>query len=445
MKLPHVFLVLAGGLGLVAACDEELPRRLDDQPGVDGGTDAEPGPGPGPGPDDGGHHDGDVPGDDDDTDGGGDAGVDAAPCVEPDAGALAIGFDPIVRDLTRPVEVTLANGHLYVLEQVGRVLRIEDDKTASVVLDVNGKIIESGEAGLLGIAFHPHFATNGFVYLYYTIPYAHQPPPAGFVFQSLLVRYHSNDDGLTLDPASAHPILTVDQPFSNHNGGTIAFGNDGFLYWGLGDGGDGGDPFGNGQNTKVLLGKMLRIDVDGADPYAIPPTNPFADGVKGAKEVYAYGLRNPYRWRFDKPTGELWVGDVGQGAREEIDKLVLGGNFGWNVREGKICYAAATCATEGFIEPVVDHDRSQATTIIGGVVYRGTGIPALTGKYVYGDFGKKLYYTIPTDAPAPTPELVKHGNDGVLPSSFALDATGEIVVTDYNGGLYRMVQGKLCP
>lgn len=430
-------MLLAGGLGATVACTEHLPRPFaDDEPVA-----------PDAGPADGGDASVDAGADGGADDAGTDAGTDAqTPCTEPDGGTPAVEFEAITTEpLTAPTEVTNHDGHLYVLEQGGRVLRVSDDGKVSVVLDVSGTLVSGGESGLLGIAFHPKFAQNGFVYLYYTIPYATQPAPAGFVFQSLLVRYHSNDNGATLDPTSAHPILIVDQPYSNHNGGTIGFGNDGFLYWGLGDGGSAGDPQRNGQNKNKLLGKILRLDVDGADPYAIPPTNPFADGTNGAKEVYAYGLRNPYRWRFDFPTGDLWVGDVGQGAREEIDKVVLGGNYGWNIREGKSCYAATSCATEGLIDPIVDHGRDEATTIIGGVVYRGTGIPALTGRYVYGDFGRRVYYTIPTNEPAPTPVKILTSEKVLLPSSFNLDSKGEIVVTDYTGGVYRMVAARACP
>jgi glucose/arabinose dehydrogenase len=426
-------------LGAAAACTEHLPRAFGDAPAPAPATDGGPSP-------DAAVVDAQA-GDDDDDDGGRDAGEDAhAPCTEPDGGGPpAIELEPINTALTAPTEVVEHAGRLHVLEQGGRVLRVTDDGDVAVMLDVSSQIVSGGESGLLGLAFHPKFAQNGFVFLYYTIPYPTNPAPSGFVFESLLVRYHSSDNGLTLDPASAHPILTLDQPYSNHNGGTLAFGNDGFLYWGLGDGGSGGDPQGNGQNTHKLLGKILRLDIDAADPYAIPATNPFSDGINGAKEVYAYGLRNPYRWRFDRPTGDLWVGDVGQGAREEIDKVILGGNYGWNIREGKSCYNATTCSTSGLIDPIVDHDRSEATTIIGGVVYRGAGIPALTGRYVYGDFGRKVYYTIPTDDPAPIPTKILTSETQVLPSSFSLDATGEIVVTDYTGGLYRMVAAKACP
>jgi glucose/arabinose dehydrogenase len=331
-----------------------------------------------------------------------------------------------------PVDVVRKDGILYVLEQGGRMRRVEGD-AAPTVIDVSSKIVSDGEAGLLGVAFHPRFSENGFVYLHYNVPYPTTPKPADVAFQSALVRYRSPDGGRTLDPASEKRIMTVDQPISNHTGGSIAFGNDGYLYWGL------GDAFENAQNKSSLLGKILRIDVDG-DPYRIPATNPFASGG-GKPEIYAYGLRNPFRFRFDEIEGTLWAGDLGE-AREEIDKIVLGGNYGWNVREGKNCYpATAACGTEGFIDPVVDHDRGDATSITGGVVYRGGGIPAITGTYVYGDFGTGGFWSIPINASAKAPLRLVDGSDTIRPSAFAIDATGEIVFTEYSRGrLLRMVK-----
>jgi len=361
---------------------------------------------------------------------------------KPASSNALIGFQRVTTaKLERPVEIVQHAGRLYVLEQGGRVLRLEDDgKTASLVIDLTAKVVSGGEAGLLGMAFHPQFATNGFVYFYYTAPHPTQPPPDGVVFQSALVRLTSNDGGLTLDPASEKRILTVDQPYSNHNGGTIAFGNDGFLYWGLGDGGSGGDPQGHAQNERSLLGKMLRIDVDGGDPYAIPPSNPFANGAEGAPEIYALGLRNPYRFRFDPVTGVLWAGDVGQGEREEIDRITLGGNYGWNLREGKICYGKPACDNP-FLDPVVDHPRTEASSITGGVVYRGAAVPLLAGKYVYGDFAQGTFFAIPIDDPAPVPTRLDIGLERTNPSAFAIDADGEIVFLEYGGEVIRIVAG----
>lgn len=343
---------------------------------------------------------------------------------------------------TQPVEVVLHDGLLYVVEQIGRVKRINENGPPTSMIEIApAKIVTGGEAGLLGLAFHPQFAQNGFVYLYYTVP-KEDGAVVGTVFESAIVRFHSSDGGLTLEPASEKRILTVDQPYSNHNGGTIAFGPDGFLYIGFGDGGSGGDPQNRAQDTAELLGKMLRIDVDGDDPYAIPEDNPYATGG-GRPEIYALGLRNPYRFRFDPVTGVLWAGDVGQSAREEIDRIVRGGNYGWRVREGRTCYRADTCDATGLIDPVVDHPRSEATSITGGVVYRGTKVPLLTNRYVYGDFARGTLWAISIDDAAPTPMALHEGAPRISPSAFAIDAAGEIVVLDYGSGrLLRVTEGR---
>ncbi len=414
---------LALGAALVLACTERFPRPQDAATGtpavVDGpaiGLDRRP------------------------------VSTTCLAVARPGPTTTLIAFERVTTaPLAAPVEIERHEATLYVLEQGGKMLRLNEDGTStSVVIDVSAKIVAGGEGGLLGFAFHPRFTTNGFVYLYYTVSYPTQPPPAGVTFQSALVRYHSNDGGLTLDSLSETRILTVDQPYSNHNGGTIAFGLDGFLYWGLGDGGSGGDPQNHAQDPGSLLGKMLRIDVDGSDPYSIPPGNPFA-ASGGRPEIYALGLRNPFRFRFDLLTGKLWAGDVGQSAREEIDTITLGGNYGWNVREGKICYPeSSTCGTAGFIDPVVDHPRSDATSITGGVVYRGAGVPLLGGKYVYGDFGSGRLWSIPIDEAAPSPTRLDEGiAPSVRPSAFAIDRGGEIVFLDYGTGrVYRIIPGK---
>lgn len=366
--------------------------------------------------------------------------------ARPDPDQPRISFQrasPITFD--QPVGLVQHAGRLYVVQQgasggKGAAVRVlgADPGVAPVVIDMSSRVVAGGEAGLLGLAFHPKFAENGFAYLYFTAPHPQDPPPAGVVFQSVIARYESTDGGLTLDPATEKRILVVDQPFSNHNGGTIAFGNDGFLYLGLGDGGSGGDPMNVAQNTTRLLGKMLRIDVDGGDPYSIPVSNPFAAGG-GAPEVYALGLRNPYRFSFDVPTGDLWVGDVGQGAREEIDKVVLGGNYGWSIREGKSCYKPPTgCSSAGLIDPVVDHPRSEASAITGGVVYRGSKVAELTGKYVYGDSSQGTFFSFPIADPAPKPTRLDVGLPQAHPVGFALDGGGEVVFADYAGVIWRI-------
>lgn len=401
------------------------------------------------------------------------AGADAAPPPPPwgletrpvpttctgvlSSAALAkISFDRVSPVMFQtPVGVVQQSGRLYVIQQgstsggttrEAMVRAISGDGSAApTVIDVSSRVVAGGEAGLLGLAFHPKFAQNRFAFLYYTSPHPQQPPPAGVVFQSVVARYESNDGGLTLDPATEKRILVVDQPFANHNGGTIAFGNDGFLYFGLGDGGSGGDPMNVAQDKDKLLGKMLRIDVDSGDPYGIPSTNPFAAGG-GRPEIYALGFRNPYRFSFDAPTGDLWVGDVGQSKLEEIDKVVLGGNYGWNVREGSLCYKPMTgCATSGLIDPVVDHGRNEAIAITGGVVYRGTKIPELTGKYVYADSSTGFFFAIATNEAVPKPLRLEQGLDNTHPVGFALDAAGEVVFADYTGVIWRIAAPKLPP
>jgi glucose/arabinose dehydrogenase len=413
------------GFASAIACTEKLPRALDQSGSSDAGT-----------------H-------------GPEAGLDTRPASDtclagnrPDVAPTLIAYEKVTKaTFTTPTDIVSHDGRLYILEQEGKILRLDDDgATPDTVLDITERTLSGGEAGLLGLAFHPKFADNGYAYVFHSVPYPTQPPPDGVVFQSAIERYTSHNGGLTLDLATEKRILTIDKPYSNHNGGTLAFGRDGYLYFGTGDGGAGGDPGNRAQNKTVLLGKMLRLDVDGGDPYGIPPDNPFAGGG-GRPEIFALGLRNPYRFSFDDVTGDLWVGDVGQGAREEIDKVVLGGNYGWNIREGKLCYPppTPTCDTTGLIDPVVDHGRDEATTIIGGVVYRGTGIPLLSGKYVYADFNQSTFWTIPIDQASPTPFRLDVGLPRVNPTAFAIDKNGEIVFTDYGGTVYRVVAPDSVP
>lgn len=361
----------------------------------------------------------------------------ARPTTQPKVGFQKLGAPAF----EKPVEIVAQGGRLYVLEQAGLLRAIAaDDKTVSTVADLRPLVgaTGQGESGLLGLAFHPKFADNGFVYVYYTAPFP-PPAPAGLAFQSVLARFESKDGGATLDLATEKHILVIDQPYSNHNGGTIAFGNDGLLYWGLGDGGNSADPQNRGQDTGSPFGKMLRIDVDGGDPYAIPPSNPFAGGG-GLPEIYALGFRNPYRWRFDRATGDLWVGDVGQSTREEIDRVVLGGNYGWRIREGKTCFNPNPCDPTGLIDPVVDHGRSEAQAITGGVVYRGKALPELDGFYVYSDIGSAIWFAFPATDPNPTPIRLAEGLDRIDPSAISLDDSGEIVVAEYSSGnIWRMV------
>jgi glucose/arabinose dehydrogenase len=239
-------------------------------------------------------------------------------------------------------------------------------------------------------------------------------------------------------------LLTVEQPFPNHNGGQLAFGPDGYLYLGLGDGGSGGDPQGNGQNPATLLGSIVRIDVNGDEPYAIPADNPFADGAGGAPEVFLYGLRNPWRFSFDRGTGQLWIADVGQNAYEEIDRVDpaadAGANLGWNLMEASHCFVAG-CSPEGLVLPITEYGRDAGCSVTGGFVYRGTAIEGLAGWYLFSDYCSGLIFGVPSDAaPGTAPRLLLE--TGLSVSSFGQDSDGELYVADIaGGGIYRIVPG----
>jgi len=314
---------------------------------------------------------------------------------------------------------------LVVVEKRGTMQAISGG-AAATFLDIRSRVNSTpDEAGLLGLAFHPRWAQNHSAFVNYT---AFSTGPAHL--RTTISRFTSSDGGATLNPASEQILLTVEQPFENHNGGGMVFGPDGLLYLGLGDGGSGGDPLGNAQNTSTLLGKLLRIDVDSGTPYGIPPANPFAGGG-GLPEIYAFGLRNPWRFSFDRATGALWLGDVGQNDWEEVDIIDRGGNYGWNRREGLHCYPpSATSCLGSFRNPVAEYSHAEGASITGGYVYRGTAVPQLFGNYVYGDFGSGHIWAFPANGPF-TPVQVGQGN---AISSFGEDAQGELYVVDLIGG-----------
>lgn len=324
----------------------------------------------------------------------------------------------------------------YVVEKGGRIVRIRGEGENAVrrlFADITDRVdARPAEAGLLGMVFHPGFAENGLVFLSYT---------RGKPLTSVLSRFASRDDGLTLDTTSEEVLLTIRQPYRNHNGGHVAFGPDGYLYYGLGDGGAGGDPHGNGQNTDTLLGSILRIDVDGGTPYAIPDGNPFVKGG-GRPEIYAYGLRNPWRWSFDRQTGALWVGDVGQSDREEIDRVAAGDNLGWNRWEGSNCYRAGRCSTEGVVMPVAEYSHTLGCSVTGGYVYRGRALPLLKGQYLYGDFCSGRIWVLDSGKPVTGPRILLMSGKRI--ASFAEDREGELYVLDYqSGGIFRFVAGDV--
>jgi glucose/arabinose dehydrogenase len=289
--------------------------------------------------------------------------------------------------------------------------------------------------GLLGIAFHPSYSQNRRFFLNYD-------RIAGGQTQTVIAEYlASAADPNQADPASEKILLNVNQPFSNHKAGQLGFGNDGFLYFGLGDGGSGGDPLGNGQNLQTLLGKMLRIDVNATSPglpYGIPADNPFASSG-GLPEIWAYGFRNPWRFSVDRTTGRLFVADVGEGQFEEIDLLQKGGNFGWNTMEGAHCFSPASgCNMSGLVLPIDEYDHSLGQAVIGGYVYRGTVIPQLAGTYIFGDFSSGRVWGLTQDAAGnwTRAQLLSTSHNF---SSFGQDSAGEIYLVDYSGSILKLV------
>jgi hypothetical protein len=344
----------------------------------------------------------------------------------------------VTAQLASPLYLTAPPGdtaRLFVVEQGGRIrVLVHDTLLPRAFLDVSGHITAGGEQGLLSAAFHPDFARNGRVYVYFT-------DRGG---DTRVVRYLVSADPNVADSTSGDTVLAVAQPFANHNGGLLLFGPDGKLYVGLGDGGSGGDPQGNGQSLTTLLGKVLRLDVDGASGYAIPPDNPFV-GQSGARaEIWLYGLRNPWRFSFDRVTRDLYVADVGQGAWEEVNVLPAsspgGANYGWNVMEGDHCYAAASCNRAGLVPPVSEYSHAEGCSVTGGYVYRAGRVTTLEGRYLYGDFcaGWVRSFRYSGGRALDATEWPALAVSGGL-SSFGEDARGDVYVTSLSGSLYRIV------
>ncbi len=343
--------------------------------------------------------------------------------------------------LRRPVHVAElpdGSGTLAVVEQAGRILsfRRGAPRAEGVLLDHQRAVSRSGnEEGLLSVAFHPRFAEQPYLYVYYA---------AAAPRRTVVARFRFDTPRRAADPGSERVLLEVDQPYSNHKGGQLAFGPDGFLYVGLGDGGSGGDPHENGQNRGVLLGKILRIDVDREQPplrYAIPPDNPFVGQAGARAEIWAYGLRNPWRFSFDRQTGALYAGDVGQDAWEEIDRIVKGGNFGWNLLEGTHCYKTSPCSAVGLEPPIAEYSHGEGRSVTGGFVYRGAALAGLQGRYIFGDYTSGTVWTLPTDRPGlQKPERLLATHHSI--SSFGEDAAGELYLVDLDGGVYQLVPGR---
>ena len=374
-------------------------------------------------------------------------------CLQAPAAPAPTGSDPAKTDiprlqvqrlfpnikLRRPVQAVQAPGddkHLYVLEQAGRVMRLDltkpDATEAEVWMDIREQVNSAGnELGLLSIVFDPKFSDTHQFFLYYT---ADKP------LRSELTRFD-------VAPATGMPVLKsakvfleVKQPYSNHNGGTVLFGPDGMLYLSLGDGGAANDPHGNSQNMGALLGKIIRIDVrrsEGGEPYAIPADNPFVDNPKAAPEIWATGLRNVWRMSFDRKTGQLYAGDVGQNAYEEVDLIVKGGNYGWNPREGLHAFDKGRPGTAGaaYIDPIAEYPHDQGVSVTGGHVYRGSKWPSLQGVYLYADYAFGTIWGLRCNGDRCTPSEVVWQRQGgkSMWSSFGELNNGELVLCAFDG------------
>jgi glucose/arabinose dehydrogenase len=338
--------------------------------------------------------------------------------------------------LQQPLFLTHAgdgSGRLFVVEQDGRIRIVDGGILQSIpFLEIADRVLSGGERGLLGLAFHPGYKRNGRLFVNYT----RKPDGA-----TVVAEYHRSDNPARA-LANERVLMLVSQPHANHNGGMIAFGPDGYLYIGRGDGGAGGDPQNRSQNRDDLLGKILRIDVDHGDPYGIPGDNPFVSGG-GRPEIFALGLRNPWRFSFDRDTGSLWIADVGQDKWEEIDLVLRGKNYGWRIMEGSHCYSPKFfCDTTGLTPPVAEYGHEGGRcSVTGGYVYRGTKSPALRGWYLYADYCSGELFGLPASsngrhdgAGEPTVLL----RTGLRVSSFGEDDAGELYVIGHAGTVHRL-------
>jgi glucose/arabinose dehydrogenase len=374
-------------------------------------------------------------------------GGEPLPPPEPPALGVERVFPALV--FSQPVAMLQAPGDTtrwFVVEQAGRVRVFANSPQAgafTTFADITDRVTAGGEMGLLGMAFHPQFPTDPRVFLSYT----NDSAPDGRVSR---ISEFTLGAGGGLDTSTEQILLTISQPETNHNGGHVAFDRDGFLHIGIGDGGGGNDQHGatgNGQLMTTLLGKMLRIDVSVPGTYAVPGDNPFAGaprcnlngtGGQACPEIYAAGFRNPWRWSFDRAGGTLWVGDVGQGQREEIDRVANGGNYGWRCFEGTLATGLACGPALNLLPPIAEYGRGVGASVTGGFVYRGTAIAGLFGRYVFGDFVSGRLMHIASGA-QPTVTLAAAFETGLNIASFGEDAAGELYAVHYGGELYRIV------
>lgn len=357
----------------------------------------------------------------------------------PSVEGFDVGLETTAEGFEQPVFVTNAGDErLFVVERPGRI-RVIDDKGVieEPFLDLTDRVgSSSSEQGLLGLAFAPDFAESGLFYVDYT----------DLDGNTVVSRFKASDDRTSADAGSEEIVLTQEQPAPNHNGGMLAFGPDNYLYIGFGDGGNQGDPDGNAQNLESWLGKVLRIEVDPAqtngEPYTVPEDNPFVDDPAAKPEIWAYGLRNPWRFSFDPDTGDLWIGDVGQGEYEEIDIVAVdggGANLGWDLMEGPECYDAPDCEAEGLVDPVAFYTHEEGgCSVTGGYVSRSEEFAAIAGLYIFADFCSGLIWALAPDGDGGWTMSEPVESDLSI-SSFGEGADGRLYLTDLDGGVYELV------
>jgi glucose/arabinose dehydrogenase len=364
---------------------------------------------------------------------------EGSPDVPPD-GTVKFGLHLLASGICFPFYMTAPAGYarLFIVEKGGAIRIVKDEALLPApFLSLADRVSTSGEQGLLGLAFDPAYATNGRFVVHYT-------DVSGNTVVSMF-RVSTADPDLA-DPASESVLLTVEQPFTNHNGGQILFGPDGMLYIGLGDGGSDGDPGGRGQAVTDLLGDILRVDVSSGTGYTVPADNPFVGRADARAEIWSYGLRNPWRFSFDPATGDLYIADVGQNAWEEVDVVTTaagagrGTNFGWNPTEGTHCYATPACDPGAFTLPVLEYSHSEGCSVTGGYVYRGAAILALQGHYFYSDFcsGWVRSFRLQNGEAVEPQQWSALAPGGTIPS-FGQDAAGELYILTAEGGIFRIV------
>jgi glucose/arabinose dehydrogenase len=355
------------------------------------------------------------------------------PGVDPE-----LRLDTVVIGLSHPLFVAAPpndQARLFIVERTGTIRIFKNGALLPTpFLDITSEVSSGSEQGILGMAFAPNYATSGRFFLNYVDPQV----------QSVISRFTVSANADVADPASEDTLLTIDQPGGDHNGGTVAFGPDGYLYTSIGDGGCCGDPNGHGQDRTELLGSVLRVDVSGATGYTIPATNPWHADATFRHELWSYGLRNPWRFSFDRTTGDLYLADVGDNTREEVNvvsHLSNGGeNFGWRITEGSQCFNGNPCSTTGITMPVLDYGHDQGCAVMGGYVYRGNAIPSLRGTYFYADYCSGFVRSFRYVGGAVTDQKDYAFFSGEQPNSFGEDAAGELYITTEGGNVYRIVE-----